>query len=343
MSVKFACPSCQHPMKVGDAYAGRTIVCTQCEQKIKVPGAAADATAGGKPAAASAGKKGAQPAGEKKAAKPPAEEDELELLDFDELSERKDSRPGKPGRAGGGKSAPKAGGKGKKKGKKNDAPEGVPLPILIASVFGALLLLGAGAGGLYMANANGLFAASKKEIPVPQNWTPVKVSEKSYSCLQPEGFELNHGGGTGGIPPFATFTKGSVKLDFHSSIGDSARGSIAQSSSGGFGEAAVDENGNEIDLAPVRSLHDSILRKFEDKYSNYTEELPQKVETKGFGEGRVSDFAYNTTFGGTMRGVRGTVLGVEWSLTITCECKPHEFEAYRPVFIKWIESLSQSG
>jgi hypothetical protein len=222
---------------------------------------------------------------------------------------------------------PRAGTKGDRKQKKN------PLLITLA-LLGGLALVGLAAGGLYWMKAVGIGKAKKFEPP--QNYETFAPKELELSAKVPEGWTTSSGGGQAAIPIFARFSSGPVSVEVRESV-----------SGGALGQAAIATQGANPEVpreAPVVGIHVLHKRDFEEIYSKYNETFGRPITTRGYGEGRISDFtASEGLFGTPIKGCRATMMNSIHQFTVTCKCPASQFKDWKPVFEKIVESISTGG
>lgn len=327
MPIKFRCP-CGKVYQVSEEFAGKKIACQSCGKHLRVPGGE---TAVAAPPAATAKKGKPQASGKKggaaalqKPAPPPSDED----LDFD-FEEPVAPLPKK------GVAAPPLV-TGKKKRRKAAAEETAPVAggqkkiALIAglSLFG---LLGLGGLGYVISRAVGASVAANT-VEMPQNFVRFKSEHGGFSVEHPEGWTVESGGGTGGVPPWVRFGDSKATVAVKASLSGTAISDIA----GAFNQ------GEEIpdDMTPTAQAHDFQKMKVELDYNDY-EETPATTLQVPFGEVRQSEFTAKEGLLSTVKGLRATFITTQFQFNVICKCREQQFESYRPIFEKAINSIDR--
>jgi uncharacterized membrane protein len=217
-----------------------------------------------------------------------------------------------------------------------DRKEGKQRPIVIVLVCLGVLVIGGGAiGGLVWLRNSGIGKAAKFEAPKKY----VKFAPKDFalSAEVPEGWNQINAGGMNGLPISARFWQGSISIEVRESI---SGGAMAQAAIAGHQN--VDPR--EKTEAPVVGIHAFGLARFKENYSDYNETLTRPIQTKGYSEGRISDFtASQGLLGSKVCGCRATVMNSIHQFTVTCKCPPKQFKDVKPIFEKVVASLSTGG
>jgi hypothetical protein len=146
---------------------------------------------------------------------------------------------------------------------------------------------------------------------------------------------VNFGGGSGGVPVFATFEIGKFKIQFRSSPSGTQVGAIAQAGN-------QDPQDLPEEMKPVRIAHDYQKAKFAAEVSGYEEKgEPQVFKCAGSGgEGRLSVYTATEGMFGKVFGYRATLLGVNNQWNVVCKCPPADWKTCQPLFLKILESAS---
>src|SRR5580704_4977145 len=206
--------------------------------------------------------------------------------------------------------------------------------VFILGGVGGLLLVGLVVAGIVLLRTSGLGKSSKYEAP--QKYVRFAPKEFQLSATVPQDWKQTYAGGQSGIPISARFTSGSISVDVRESIGG-----------GALGQAAIAMHGAAPGVpkeAPVIGIHEYHRARFQEDYKDYNEEFGRPIKTRGYGEGRISDFtASEGLFGFQIKGCRATVMNPIHQFTVTCKCPPGQFKDVRPVFEKIINSLSTGG
>lgn len=321
---------CGRVIKTGDENAGKKAKCPDCGEVVQLPSARKAATSS-KPGASKSKPK-------------PSEDDEFEDLPLAEDSDDDDdelpsARP-KRKKAGsvakrGGEVDEESSSKKKKKGAKAQPQAQSKKTILIAGgIVGGVAFLGIIVGAVMFAMSgkpsNDTAAAPK--LPELEKFS---TDQGELTCLVPKGWTVKSGGGTGGVPPFATFEKGTIKIQFRSSPSGTQIGAIAQ---------AGNQNPDELpdEMKPVSVAHAYQKEKFSLEVPGYEEKGEAKMfQPAGFGgEGRVSTFTATEGMVGTAYGYRATLLGNTNQWNVTCKCPAASWKACQPLFMKILESAS---
>jgi hypothetical protein len=195
--------------------------------------------------------------------------------------------------------------------------------LLVSLVVGGIVLL-----------RSGIFKPAKYEPP--QNYVSFAPKGFQLSAKVPEDWTQTYAGGEGGLPISARFASGSISVNVRESIGG-----------GALGQAAIAMQGAAPGVpkeAPVVGIHAYHRRHFEDDYKNYNEGFERPIKTRGYGEGRISDFTANEgLFGLQIKGCRATMMNSIHQFTVTCKCPAGQFKDIKPVFEKIVASLSTGG
>ncbi len=327
------CPRCKTRFKVAaEKVAGKKLRCASCRQAFRIPATAASGSAAKKVTSK----------------KPePAESDEVEIVDdfdgevelfdefeendfpvdeFEDLSEqpverssralpaRVSSKPARPGAD----DAPAA--EAKDSGTKKTI-------ILVSAISVAGLLI---IGGLIFAGASGKLSFSPK-VEAPKEFVDFFPEIGPFNCKYPAGWKVENGGGSGGTPAWARFTKGNSVISIR--VG----GALSQFL--GMGGNQVDPDKIPFELAPVHQAHVAQQQFVEEDFVEYVEKPPQKIETK-YGDARRSDFtAKDKLWRGRVAGIRATTANVD-TVVIMCRCPEKDFETMRPAFETVINSIT---
>lgn len=217
----------------------------------------------------------------------------------------------------------------KKPGKKSPSSAGRS-PALIGgvSVLGLGLLIGVPL----------LMFSGEKPMEPPASYAAFQHDNKeAFKCEYPEGWSVESGG-TGGSTPWAKFEQGDVKIRVRSSMGASAIGDISKN----LGGNVLGDAGGELDeeLAPVANVHNLMKDQFAQDYGEYQESGAETIKS-GFGDTRVSEFTASGSWGGTIRGMRASMLGLNLQFTVICDCPEDDWEVCRPIFERVIKSMSR--
>lgn len=205
-------------------------------------------------------------------------------------------------------------------------------PLLITlGVMAGLAIAGMAAVGLVLLRNSGFGKAAKFEPP--QNYVTFAPKGFELSAKIPEGWKTNYGGGQAAVPMFARFSSDSISIEVRESVAGGALGQAAIAIHGG--------NSNGPTEAPVVGIHAFHQKEFEEAYKNYKETFGRPIKTRGYGEGRVSDFtAAEGLFGTPIKGCRATMMNSIHQFTVTCKCSAGQFKDMRPIFEKIIESIN---
>jgi hypothetical protein len=191
----------------------------------------------------------------------------------------------------------------------------------------AVLTLGFAAGGPGGGGGGG------GTFQEPEEYVDFGPPNLQLSCSVPKGWEQKYGGGTGGIPIFATFTSGKISIDIRESRGGGAMGAA---------QLALQQKGGGDPAEAVESIHHAQKGPIAENFGAYKEDAESRtVKTRGFGPGKVSDFDADQGFlgGGHVKGCRATVMNQLHQFNVVCQCPAGMFDEVQPVFEKVIESL----
>jgi hypothetical protein len=313
---------CGRVIKTNDENAGKKAKCPECGVIVQLP----DATRLRKPK--------------------PKEDDEFEDLPVAEYSEDDDALPSarrkrkKVGSATNrGELDEESSSKKKKKGAKPLAQSpnkilivgGIVGGVAILGIVVAVVMLVMSPGKTSATAANEAPAAAPK-LPELENFS---TAQGELTCLAPKGWEVKSGGGTGGIPPFATFEKGDIKIQFRSSPSGTQIGTISQA--GTQNEEELPES-----MRPVSVVHAYQKEKFSLEVAGYEEKgEPKMFKLAGFGgEGRISTFTATEGMLGQAYGYRATLLGTNNQWNVVCRCPAAKWKVCQPLFMKILESAS---
>jgi hypothetical protein len=304
MPIRVEC-ECGKTLQAPDKAAGRKVRCKACGAAVEVPG-------------------GDEPTFD---------------VDEDEFSDL----PPPPSRVKASKLPAAVGKKGTGKPKKAATAaaaaagdSGVPKWLIPAAFFVAFCV--GGVGGFFgiraLLNAGGGTVVAKA---VPDNFLPHQCEDGHFSFDYPEGWEVASGGGTGGVPPWGTFTKGDVSFDMR---GDSKGAPIADMATAG-GQM---DNEELPELSPVARVH---AIQYDIKYRfvfDNMEEQPGGFYETPFGRGWLAEFtATEGAFGSSkIHGYRLTLLGGMHQFNVICKCPEKLWETYKPVFERAMKSIKRT-
>jgi DNA-directed RNA polymerase subunit RPC12/RpoP len=167
----------------------------------------------------------------------------------------------------------------------------------------------------------------------PEEYVDFSPANLQLSCSVPKGWEQKYGGGSGGVPIFATFTSGKISIDIRESHSGGAMGAA---------QLALQQRAGSDPAEAVESIHDAQQAGIAETFDAYKEDAEARtVKTLGFGPGKVSDFDADGGFlgGGHVRGCRATVMNQLHQFNVVCKCPAPMFEQVQPVFEKVIGSL----
>jgi hypothetical protein len=348
MAIEFSC-DCGQKFRVSDEHAGKKTKCKACGSTVAIP----------RSAPAKAGPQGANPKAGKPIPKSARKEEELfllELADEDEsggdndfdfaLEEVPQQRrlPGKPGAKKKKKVVDPADedDKPRRKKKQSGDESGLPKPALIA-VLAVLGLAGVTGAGFALVKAIGGGAEAAK--PLEKQYVLFEHELGSFKIEHPSDWQARGAGGNGGVPPSVQIEGDDAYFNAKGSIGGAAIGDMASAGAGmaDFGIPGEDEaeDAGGIDLSPVASVHEYQKTKRELELNDYEESPPEKIESGGFGEGRLSLFTASKGFGSRIKGFRGTFLATDYQYNLFCHVPERQFDRYEPIFRKMIASFTR--
>ncbi len=238
----------------------------------------------------------------------------------------------------------KTGGKKRKDAEPDSESGGVSTGLIIAMVAGAAAVFIGGIVFLVMNMKGGAgiqAVADVGEVAEPEGGgggaaapalpklKEVRNDLAGFAINFPDGWEVRTGGGSGGIPPFASARNGSillsVKADPHATVLFT-------------NNINVTEGAPNLEDHPVHSAHRLVKMKIEAEYDSYEETEPKRI-TSAFGEGRVCTFTAKEGFFSTSKGLRATYLSSAWCLKVICKCPSGEFAENEAMFRSVIESF----
>ena len=91
----------------------------------------------------------------------------------------------------------------------------------------------------------------------------------------------------------------------------------------------------------MQAVHEFQQEIFKQDYSDYNEEDPVKIESKGFGEGRRSIFTAKKGIFSKVKGYRATFLANDYSFQVYCYVPEKQFDQFEPIFKKMIDSVTR--
>lgn len=330
--IKLKC-RCGKVLNAKPEHAGKRLKCPACQAPIKIPAATSEA-------------KTTTP---RKRAKPPSKKQPSVNADLDEYGElpfdddtgdggfddygMHEYEPALPARR---KSAKKKTRK-KEETAKPAASDGPEIsPKILYSLYGlsAVVVL----TGLFfivrsVINAGAADAAAQA---LPDSFRAFKHEGGRLGAEYPEGWLVESGGGTGGVPPWVRFKNEvqQVSISIRGSVSGTAISDIASVGGtlpGDLGEDIPDE------LDPVAAVHQFQKDRISAEYNSYEESEPRKIDS-GFGEGRVSDFTGGSALS-TEYGVRASLIANEYQYNVICKCPQKRLEEYKPIFERIVKSV----
>lgn len=324
---------CGRVIKTNDENAGKKARCPECGEVVQLPAARKSATS----KSATTGSR--SPA--KSTKRRPPEDDEFDdgaMEDDEDLGDEEEDEEEVPRsrskKSTGKKSAKEKGDaeagskKTKKKKKSKDDDAELNKKIIIGTAVAAGLVVVGLAIFLIMKMPGGAAAA---KVEVPKDFVAFSSPNGELSCQVPKDWASKSGGGTGGVPAYATFENGSVKIDFRSDRAGSAMSTGVQAGSQNQQNLPDEEK-------PVSTMHEFQKKKFKEALSDYEEQgNPEMIKTAGFGEGRLSAFTATEGFSKVF-GYRITLLGVNNQWNLVCKCPGNQWKDFQPVFRKIAES-----
>jgi len=198
-------------------------------------------------------------------------------------------------------------------------------------IAGSIALIGLVGGGVILLRSG---QATKFEAPQKYVQFSPKSFEMILSCNVPEDWKQKFRGGKNVGPVWAQFSDGRLSIEICEKLtGDGIREAVV----------AMRKKADPArrDAAAAEQIHEFQRQKSSENFKSYNE-APRSlgIETKGYGEARISDFtATEGLFGTEVSGCRATVLNQAHQLTVTCKCPPSLFQDAKPVFEKVISSL----
>jgi pSer/pThr/pTyr-binding forkhead associated (FHA) protein len=198
-------------------------------------------------------------------------------------------------------------------------------------IAGSIGLIGLVGGGVILLRSG---QAAKFEAPQKYVQFSPKSFETILTCEVPEDWKQKFRGGRNAGPVWAQFSDGRLTIEICENLsGDGIREAVV----------AMRKKADPArrDAPPAEQIHESQRQKSSDNFKSYNEAPRSRgLETKGYGEARVSDFTATEGLLGTeVSGCRATVLTQAHQLTVTCKCPPSLIQDAKPVFEKVISSL----
>lgn len=313
---------CGRAIKTNDQNAGKKAKCPDCGVIVQLP----DAPRLRKPK--------------------PSDDDEFEDLPVAEYSEDDDDLPSarrerkKVGSSATRGELDKGGSSNKKKKGAKPRPQSPNQMLIVGGIVGGVVMLGiVVAVVMFITSPGRTSATAANEAPAAAPVLPelenFSTAQGELTCLAPKGWAVKSGGGTGGVPPFALFEKGDIKIQFRSSPSGTQIGTISQA-------GAPDEEELPESMRPVSVVHEYQKEKFSLEVSGYQEKgEPKMFKLAGFGgEGRLSTFTATEGMIGQAYGYRATLLGTNNQWNVVCRCPAAKWKACQPLFMKVLESAS---
>ena len=298
-----------------DELAGKKTSCKACREILQIPKPPKSVAAKRKPAE-------------------PEEDDWDEAVLDQEIDPPSQSKRSKPVHD---TPLKKSKGKGKKRGagQSSGMPKGLAIALIVGSVviglggigFLAMKLMGRGGGD---GGGAGVAEAKPAEGALPK-MQEVRNELGNFAIDFPDGWTAKHGGGSGGMPPFASTTNGNIYLSVKSDPHASALFATNQNAT---------ESEMRLEDHPVHRAHELIKIKLEGEYNSFEETEPKLITTK-FGDGRISEFVAKEGIFSTTKGLRATFLSGTYSLKIICKCPQGEYAENEPLFREVIQSFRQ--
>ena len=206
----------------------------------------------------------------------------------------------------------------------------------VAIAIGAFFLVVVVAGGLFM-----FVGRNPPKVDAPTAFVAYTAPDKSFSCQQPEGWDVSDAAG-GAVVASAAFMQGGAKIDITSDLSGSLMADINKSfgqMGGGMMDAFPGAGGGEVQKTPVEKAHDRIGASLAEKFSDF-EDGPTLTFTSKVGQARYSEFSAKAgRFGGRMKGIRATMLGGERQIRVLATCPERDWESLKPAFEKVIGSI----
>ena len=175
---------------------------------------------------------------------------------------------------------------------------------------------------------------------------PIKVPNELYDWQPKQGvFHMQfpggwrYDGGNAHGDQWAEFsTRGcviTVKTDLISSLSGDMMGGNSPIQGGLSPEAQKMAEA----MAPISIVHTNNAENIPPSYSKYSEGKYQVFQS-GFGSSRRSEFVAQAGMTGTVHGYRATVLAMDRWLTIFCHCPEKDWQNFKPVYDRVLESIT---
>ncbi|MHB8901499.1 MAG: zinc ribbon domain-containing protein [Thermoguttaceae bacterium] len=171
---------------------------------------------------------------------------------------------------------------------------------------------------------------SSGTVEPPKEFTEVEFGEKEYLCEYPKGWEVTHGGGKEGVPPWIKFEKGGASIEIRDSLSGTPGAQINRTLKMG---TAI-ERGE----APVEDVHQHRKKFVAESLPKYEESAERKLDHL-LGDGLLSEFTAKPLLSGAIHGYRATVLHGYHQFNILCLCAESEWKILEPAFTHVISTL----
>jgi uncharacterized Zn finger protein (UPF0148 family) len=335
MTIEFSC-DCGHEFRVSDKYAGKKVLCPDCEARVRIPDAD-ESDQEELPAARR--QKTAQSRGNRstssdaaRSSKRVSSRQRAETDDDDDFDDASSTRRRSKRREDGDDEfdfPEKRTNNKKKVTKKTSSPKtsNISTPVIAGLAVAMLIAIGGiGYLGYRLTQGSSTSQANALQQPAQTKFSSVSSEDFFFKCQMPEDWNVTTGGGTGGVPPWIKAEKGKIKVAFRASQSGTALGTMTGADQGSGGELP-DE------LKPIHKLHLYQGEKLKLEMKNFKEVgAIERIDT-GIGEARLSKFQADGSWGARIYAIRVTLIENQWQWNLICETSSKsEFDRYENLF-----------
>jgi hypothetical protein len=180
-----------------------------------------------------------------------------------------------------------------------------------------------------------LIGCGSGAVQIPTSYSAYNTKDGTFACDAPAGWEVKGGGkGSSSSPVWAKFISGPALIHFKTSL-------AASLLSGPGGNRQGDPN-LPPDFEPVHGIHVALIEDVKKDFDGYTEIAGSPIVMNcSLGPARLSEFTFETAFGGAMHGYRATIIGRDKGVYVYCICPESDWKALNPVFDKVLASIER--
>jgi hypothetical protein len=169
---------------------------------------------------------------------------------------------------------------------------------------------------------------------VPTSYSTYSDDQKIFKIQYPDGWACESGSRDGFSR--AKFSSGNAVIEVESDV--ATRALISEIAQTGILPVSP---GDPSSTMSARNAHWLEKTKFEE--GNGVKEEKAMTATTKLGNGVKSEFAGENSFGGKIRGYRGTSMNNDKRIRVICRCPAEEWDSLKPVFDLVIESISNNS